>query len=69
MSQRIRTVQKLGKGKYYTSSWKVSDYLIANICYYIFIFPIYAFCKWCLYMPIKWCILKIIELIKNKKSE
>lgn len=63
MSARIRTISKIGKGKYYTSSWKISDYLIANFLYYITIFPIYLVIKFCFYVPIKWCITQI----KNKK--
>ena len=28
MGTRIRTVNKIGKGKYFTTSWKVSDCLL-----------------------------------------
>ncbi len=59
MSTRIRTVSKIGKGKYYTSSWKVGDYIFANILYYIFVFPFYLFIKYLFYVPAKWCINKI----------
>lgn len=59
MSQRIRTVHKLGKGKYYTSSHKLSDYLIASFFYWCLIFPIYAFFKYCIYVPIKYIVNKL----------
>lgn len=69
MSTRIRTVNKIGKGRYFTSSYKVSDYIFLNILYFIFFYMYYLIFKWCFYMPIKWCVVKIIEIIKNKKSE
>lgn len=68
MKQRIRTVTKIGKGKYYTTSWKVSEYLICNILYWIFILPYYLFIKYCLYYPIKWIVLKIKDLIVSKSN-
>ena len=61
MGMRVRSIHKVGKGRYVTSSWKVSDYLIANIFYWIFIFPIYAFFKYCVYVPIKWIIEKLFK--------
>ena len=68
MNTRIRTINKIGKGKYITTSWKVSDYLICNILYFILIYPYYLIFKYLFYLPIKWCVNKIIELIKNKKK-
>ncbi len=69
MSQRIRTVKKIGKGKYYTSSYKVSEYLFLNILYWIFVLPYYLFIKYCLFYPIKWVVLKISDIFKNKEKE
>ena len=63
MGTRIRTVNKIGKGKYFTTSWKVSDYLICNIFY-----SYYLIFKYLFYVPIKWCVSKIIEAIKNKQA-
>ena len=68
MSQRIRTVTKIGKGRYYTSSYKVSEYLFLNILYWIFVLPYYLFIKYCLIYPIKWIYIKISDLIKAKKK-
>lgn len=62
MRQRIRKVNKVGNGTYYTQSWKLSEYIWVNIVYYIFVYPIYLFFKYCLYVPVKW----IIQKIKNK---
>ena len=68
MNTRIRTINKIGKGKYITTSWKVSDYLICNILYFILIYPYYLIFKYLFYLPIKWCFNKIIELIKNRQK-
>jgi len=68
MNTRIRTINKIGKGKYITTSWKVSDYLICNILYFILIYPYYLIFKYLFYLPIKWCVNKIIELIKNRQK-
>ena len=57
MRAQIRTVNKIGKGKYFTTSWKVSDYIIFNVLYFMFF-----------YVPIKCGITKFINLIKNKKE-
>lgn len=69
MSQRIRVVSKIGKGKYYTNSWKISDYIICNILYFIFFYSYFLIFKYCFYVPIKWCVLKVIDLVKNKKEQ
>lgn len=66
MRQRIRTINKIGKGKYYTTSWKVSEYLIVNILYFFFFYLYYLFFKYCFYIPIKLGIKKIKEYFKNK---
>ena len=68
MGTRIRTVNKIGKGKYFTTSWKVSDFLICNILYFIFFYSYYLIFKYLFYVPIKWCVSKIIEAIKNKQA-
>lgn len=68
MNTRIRTINKIGNGKYITTSWKVSDYLICNILYFILIYPYYLIFKYLFYLPIKWCVNKIIELIKNRQK-
>ena len=72
MSQRIRTVTKIGKGKYYTASYKVSEYLFLNIlywiCYYFIKFCFYYPIKYCLYYPIKWVVVKVIDIFKNKET-
>lgn len=62
MRSRVRVVKKIGDGKYYTQSWKVSEYLIFNILYYILIWPIVMIIKWCFVWPIK----KLIETLKSK---
>ena len=63
MKSRIRVVKKIGDGKYYTQSWKVSEYIWINVLYYIFIWPYIMFVKWCFIWPIK----KLIELFKSDK--
>lgn len=68
MGVRVRSVSKIGKGRYVTSSWKLSDYIWAKIFYYIFIFPFYAFIKYLIYYPIRWCVLKIKSLIVSKNQ-
>ena len=68
MKSRIRTVNNVGKGKYYTTSWKVSEYIIVNIVYFLFFYVYYLLFKYCLYIPIKWCVLKIKEMYSNSKK-
>ena len=43
MTTRIRKVKNVKDGTYYYQSWKVSDYIIINIVYYICIFPYIIF--------------------------
>lgn len=38
MGARVRTINKIGNGRYFTTSWKVSDYLICNILYFVFFY-------------------------------
>ena len=68
MSTRIRHITKVGKGSYVTSSWNIKDYAIASFIYYITIFPVYLILKYCLYVPIKWGINKIISIKKTKEE-
>lgn len=68
MGARVRTVNKIGNGRYFTTSWKISDYLICNILYFIFFYSYYLIIKYLFYVPIKWCVVKIIEFIKSKKA-
>ena len=68
MSARIRTINKVGNGKYFTTSWKISDYLICNIIYFIFFYSYFLIFKYFFYKPIKWIVLKIISSIKNSKA-
>ena len=63
---RYRSIQKVGKGKYITSSYKISTILWVNILYWIFIFPFVFLIKYCMILPIKWIINKIQE---NKQKE
>lgn len=65
MATRIRKVTKIKNGTYYYQNWKVSDYIIINIIYYICIFPYYLFFKYCMFIPIKWVICKITDKIKE----
>lgn len=58
MSDRIKVVHKIGKGKYYTASYKISDYLIVNFFYWCLVLPICALFKYGFYKPIKLLINK-----------
>ena len=69
MSTRIRTVNKIGKGKYFTSSYKVSDYIFLNILYFIFFYMYYLIFKWFFYKPIKWLVIKMIDFFNKEKKE
>ncbi len=70
MSLRYKTITKVGKGQYITSNNSIGSYIIYNLLYWIFITPFYIIIKYCIYLPIKWCVVKIIKLINNnyKKS-
>lgn len=68
MATRIRTINRMGKGRYFTTSWKVSDYLICNILYFIFFYSYFLIFKYLFYVPIKWCVVKIIDIFKTKKA-
>lgn len=68
MRTRVRTINKVRNGTYVTTSWKVSDYLVSNILYLIFIYIPYLIIKYLFYIPIKWCITKLIFLIRNKDN-
>lgn len=68
MGERIRTINKIGKGKYFTTNYKISEYLIYNILYFIFIYSFYLIFKYFFYLPIKWCVKKIIGIIKSKNK-
>ena len=68
MGARVRTINKIGNGRYFTTSWKVSDYLICNILYYVFFYSYFLIFKYLFYVPIKWCVVKIIDIFKSKKQ-
>lgn len=68
MGARVRTINKIGNGRYFTTSWKVSDYLICNILYFIFFYSYFLIFKYLFYVPIKWCVVKIIDIFKSKKQ-
>jgi len=79
MGIRVRSVNKIGKGTYLTSSWKLTDYFWGMLFYYIIIFPFYIIFKYCIYYPfklfwkycivypIRWIITKIKDLINSSK--
>lgn len=66
MAMRYRSIHKVGKGKYITSSYKISTILWVNILYWIFIFPFVFLIKYCMILPTKLIINKIQE---NKQRE
>lgn len=68
MGLRYRTVTKVGKGQYVTGNYSFGAYVFSKVLYWIFLFPFYAMIKYCIYLPTKWCIVKIIELINNKRK-
>lgn len=68
MGARVRTINKIGNGRYFTTSWKVSDYLICNILYFVFFYSYFLIFKYLFYIPIKWCVVKIIDIFKTKKA-
>lgn len=68
MGARVRTINKIGNGRYFTTSWKVSDYLICNILYFVFFYSYFLIFKYSFYVPIKWCVVKIIDIFKSKKQ-
>lgn len=68
MGARVRTINKIGNGRYFTTSWKVSDYLICNILYFVFFYSYFLIFKYLFYIPIKWCVVKIIDIFKSKKQ-
>lgn len=53
MGARVRTINKIGNGRYFTTSWKVSDYLICNILYFVFFYSYFLIFKYLFYVPIK----------------
>lgn len=68
MGARVRTINKIGNGRYFTTSWKVSDYLICNILYFVFFYSYFLIFKYLFYVPIKWCVVKLIDIFKSKKQ-
>ena len=68
MGARVRTINKIGNGRYFTTSLKVSDYLICNILYFVFFYSYFLIFKYLFYVPIKWCVVKIIDIFKSKKQ-
>lgn len=68
MGARVRTINKIGNGRYFTTSWKVSDYLICNILYFVFFYSYFLIFKYLFYVPIKWFVVKIIDIFKSKKQ-
>lgn len=68
MGARVRTINKIGNGRYFTTSWKVSDYLICNILYFVFFYSYFLIFKYLFYVPIKWCVVKIIDIFKSQKQ-
>lgn len=68
MGARVRTINKIGNGRYFTTSWKVSDYLICNILYFVFFYSYFLIFKYLFYVPIKWCVVKIIDIFNSKKQ-
>ena len=68
MGARVRTINKIGNCRYFTTSWKVSDYLICNILYFVFFYSYFLIFKYLFYVPIKWCVVKIIDIFKSKKQ-
>lgn len=68
MGARVRTINKIRNGRYFTTSWKVSDYLICNILYFVFFYSYFLIFKYLFYVPIKWCVVKIIDIFKSKKQ-
>ena len=62
---RVRAYKKVGKGTYLTTSSSLGDTILGLCVLWFFrIFFIYPI-KYLVYIPSKWCITKIIELIKN----
>lgn len=62
MRARVRTVNRVGRHTYLTTSSGVGEHLLATIVYYVMIYPYYLIFKWCFYMPIK-------KLIEKRKVE
>lgn len=69
MATRYRKITKVGKGRYVTSSWKISDILWIAILYYICVFPFVFMIKYCIVLPIKWIIKKIKEHNENNNLQ
>ena len=46
MGARVRTINKIGNGRYFTTSWKVNDYLICNILYFVFFYSYFLIFKY-----------------------
>lgn len=64
MRARVRTINKIGRNTYFTTSSGVGEHLLAKAIYYIMIYPYYLIFKYCLYKPIKSIIDK-----KSKESK
>ncbi len=60
MRARVRTINKVGKNAYLTTSSSVGEHLLAKIIYYIMIYPYYLIFKW-------FC--SFIKSTINKKSK
>lgn len=64
MRQRIRQINKIGKGKYYTNSMTIGESLIFVFLKFTILLPFYL-----LYWAIKYSYLGIKKLVENNKRD
>lgn len=65
MRARVRTINRIGRNSYISTSSSISEHLFATMIYYIVIYPYYLIFKLCIVKPIQF----IIEKIKESKEE
>lgn len=69
MGLRYRTITKVGKGQYITSNDSISSHLIYKLLYFVFIAPFYIIIRYCIYLPVKYCVVKAMKLINNNQKK
>lgn len=68
MRARVRTINKIGRNSYISTSSSVGEHLFATMIYYIVIYPYYLIFKWCIVKPIQFIIEKIKKIRKEREN-
>ncbi len=64
MRARVRTINRIGRNSYISTSSSVGEHLFATIIYYMIIYPYYLIFKLVFVKPIQF----IIEKIKERRK-